>query len=73
MSAHRTLSFPLPYIEASWLKISTRGPLPGVCSRKGSGRKIFGLLTDDPALSAAQLIRRDESHGAVEQFFRDSK
>jgi SRSO17 transposase len=61
------------YINAGWLKVSALGPLHIVFSRKGSARKILGLVTDDPALSAAELIRRYEIRWTVEQFFKDSK
>ena len=60
-------------IDAGWLKVSALGPLHIVFSRKGSARKILGLVTDAPALSAAELIRRYEIRWTVEQFFKDSK
>jgi SRSO17 transposase len=61
------------YIDAGWLKVSTLGPLHVAFSRKGAARKILGLVTDDPALSAAELIRRYEIRWTVEQFFKDTK
>jgi SRSO17 transposase len=60
-------------IDAGWLKVSALGPLHIVFSRQGSARKILGLVTDAPALSAAELIRRYEIRWTVEQFFKDSK
>jgi SRSO17 transposase len=61
------------YIEAGWLKVSALGPLHIVFSRKGSARKILGLVIDDPALSAAELFRKYEIRWTVEQFFKDSE
>ncbi len=61
------------YVDAGWLKVSTLGGLHVVFSRKGSGRKILGLVTDAPELSAAGLIQTYESRWAVELFFKDSK
>jgi SRSO17 transposase len=61
------------YVDAGRLKVSTLGPLHVVFSRKGFARKILGLVTDDPELSAAGLIQTYENRWAVELFFKDSK
>ena len=61
------------FVDAGWLEVSKLGQLHGVFSRKGSARKILGLVTDAPALSGAGLIRTYEKRWAVEQFFKDSK
>jgi hypothetical protein len=42
-----------------------------VFSRKGFARKILGLVTDDPELSAAGLIQTYENRWAVELFVKD--
>ena len=60
-------------IDAGWLKVSALGPWHIVFSRKGSARTILGLVTDAPALSAAELIRRYEIRWTVEPFFKDSQ
>jgi hypothetical protein len=44
-------------VDAGWLEVSDLGLLYIVFSRKGGTRKILGLVTDDPELSAAGLIR----------------
>jgi SRSO17 transposase len=61
------------YLDAGWLKVSKLGSLHVVFSRKGSARKLLGLVTDDPELSAAELIQTYELRWTVEQFFKDSK
>lgn len=61
------------WIDAGWLQVSTLGPLHVVFSRKGAARKILGLVTDDPELSAVRLIPTYEKRWAVELFFKDSK
>jgi Transposase DDE domain len=60
-------------VDAGWLQVSTLGLWPLVFSRKGAARKILGLVTDDPELSAAELIPTYEKRWAVELFFKDSK
>jgi SRSO17 transposase len=44
-----------------------------VFSRKGDARKILGLVTDAPELSAAGLIQTYEIRSVVELSFKDSK
>jgi SRSO17 transposase len=61
------------FVDAGWLEVSNLGPLPLVFSRKGTARKILGLVTDAADLAAAGLIRTYEKRWAVEQFFKDSK
>jgi hypothetical protein len=61
------------YRDAGWLQVSTLGPLPGVFSRKGAARKILGLVTDDPELSAGEVIRTSERRWTIEQWINDVK
>jgi SRSO17 transposase len=61
------------FVDAGWLEVSTLGPLHTVFSRKGTEKRILGLVTDDPQLSAAGLIQTYEKRWAVEQFLKDSK
>jgi hypothetical protein len=60
-------------VDVGRLQVSTLGPLPVVFSRNGCARKIFGLVTDAPELSAAGLIQTYENLWAVERFFKDSQ
>lgn len=53
--------------------MSHLGRLPGVFSRQGSARKIRGLVTDAPALSAAHLIQPAERRGTIEPGVKDLK
>jgi hypothetical protein len=61
------------YVDARWIEVSTLGPLHVVFSRKGQARKILGLVTDAPALSAAGLIQAYKKRWAIEQFVKDAK
>jgi SRSO17 transposase len=61
------------FVDAGWLEVSTLGPLHVVFSRKGTAQHILGLVTDDSALSATELMQTYEKRWAVEQFFKDCK
>jgi hypothetical protein len=60
-------------VDAGWLAVSKRGNWHVVCSRKGTARKILGLVTDTPELSAAGLIQAYEQRWAVEPCVKDPK
>jgi SRSO17 transposase len=61
------------FIDAGWLELSRLGRLHVVFSRKGRARKILGLVTDNPALSAAQLIQTYDRRWTIEQWVKDVK
>jgi SRSO17 transposase len=61
------------YVDARWLQVSHLGVLHVVFSRKGAARKILGLVTDDPELSAAGLIRTYDKRWTIEQWVKDLK
>lgn len=61
------------FVDAGWVQVSTLGPLHVVFSRKGSAKKILGLVTDDPQLSAADIIRTYEKRWTIEQWVKDVK
>jgi hypothetical protein len=61
------------FVDAGWLEVSRLGSLHGVFSRKGTARKILGLVTDALDLSAAGLIRIDEKRWTIEPFVQDAK
>jgi SRSO17 transposase len=61
------------YLDAGWLQLSKLGTLHVVFSRKGTATKILGLVTDDPALSAADVIRTYDKRWTIEQWVRDVK
>jgi SRSO17 transposase len=44
-----------------------------VFSRKGTARKILGLVTDAPDLSAPQLIQTYDRRWTIEQWLKDLK
>jgi SRSO17 transposase len=61
------------WVDAGWLQVSTLGQLHVVFSRKGRARKILGLVTDHPALSAPQLIQAYDRRWTIEQWVKDLK
>ena len=61
------------YLDAGWLQVSTLGPLHVVFPRKGAARKILGLVTDDPELSAGDVIRTYERRWTIEPWVKDVK
>ena len=61
------------YCDAGWLQVSQLGLLHVVFSRKGVARKSLGLVTDDPAVSAAGLIQAYDRRWEIEQWLKDTK
>jgi hypothetical protein len=61
------------FVDAGWLEVSTLGKVHVTFSRKGSKKQILGLVTDAPALSAADLIRIYERRWTIKQFWKDAK
>jgi Transposase DDE domain len=61
------------FVDAGWLGVSKLGPLHVVFSRKGTAKKILGLVTDAPQLSAADVIRTSEKRWTIEQWLKDVK
>jgi hypothetical protein len=61
------------FVDAGWLEVSKLGPLHVVFSRKGTAKKILGLVTDAPALSAADAIRTYDTRGTIEPWLKDVK
>jgi hypothetical protein len=59
--------------DAGWLQVSHLGVLPVVCSRTGAARKILGLVTDDPKVSAAGRIQASDRRWAIEPWLNDTK
>jgi hypothetical protein len=56
-----------------WMKASSLGRLHVVFSRKRGEPKILGLVTDDPKLSARQIIRAYDPRWQIEVFFKDGQ
>jgi len=61
------------FVEAGWLEVSTLGPLHVVFSRKGTAKKILGLVTDAPELAAADVIRSYEKRWTIEPWVKYMK
>jgi len=61
------------FVDAGWLTVSHLGPLHVVFSRKGTAKKILGLVTDDPHLAAADVIRTYDKRWTIEQWLKDVK
>jgi hypothetical protein len=61
------------FVDAGWLEVSKLGPLHIVFSRKGTAKKILGLVTDAPEISAADVIRTYDKRWTIEQWLKDVK
>jgi len=61
------------YVDAGWMDIGGLGRLHVIFSRKNADRRILGLVTDDPKLSACQIIRAYDERWSIEVFFKDTK
>ena len=61
------------WIDAGWMRVSSLGRLHVVFSRKQGEPKILGLVTDDPKLSARQIIAAYDHRWQIEVFFKDGK
>jgi len=61
------------YVDAGWITVSDLGQLHVIFSRKNRDKKILGIVTDDPKLSAGQMIRMYDERWSIEVFFKDGK
>jgi hypothetical protein len=61
------------YVDAGWITVSDLGPLHVVFSRKKREPRILALVTDDPDLSAEQIIREYDERWSIEVFWKDAK
>lgn len=61
------------YVDAGWMDVGKIGRLHVIFSRKKADPKILGLVTDDPKLSACQMIRTYDDRWSIEVFFKDTK
>jgi len=61
------------YVDAEWMKVSDLGQLHVLFSRKNRDKKVLGIVTDDPKLSAGQMIRTYDERWSIEVFFKDGK
>jgi len=61
------------YVDAGWMNVGKLGRLHVIFSRKKTDSKILGLVTDDPKLSACQMIRTYDNRWSIECFFKDTK
>lgn len=68
---HKTVEY--RYVDVGWLKVSDLGRLHVIFSRKNGDRKVLGLVTDDPKLSASDMIKTYNDRWSIEVFFKDSK
>jgi len=61
------------YVDAGWLDVGDLGKLHVIFSRKNHEPKVLGIVTDDPKLSAGQMIQTYDNRWSIEVFFKDSK
>jgi hypothetical protein len=58
-------------LEAGWRQVSHLGARHVVVSRNGTATTILGLVTDDPALAAADVIRPDDTRWTLAPWVHD--
>ncbi|HID31443.1 MAG TPA: hypothetical protein EYP19_15785 [Desulfobacterales bacterium] len=61
------------YVDADWLDVKGIGRLHLVLSRKRNKPGILGIVTDDPSLSASEIIEVYGQRWHIEVFFKDAK
>lgn len=61
------------FVDAGWITVGQLGLLHVVFTRKGTAKKILGLVTDAPELSAAQLIQTYARRWTIAQWVKDVK
>jgi hypothetical protein len=61
------------YVDAGWMNVGKTGRLHVIFSRKKADPKILGIVSDDPNLSACQIIRAYDDRWSIEVFFKDTK
>ena len=61
------------YVDAGWMDVGKIGRVHVIFSRKKADPKILGLATDDPKLSACQIIQTYDDRWSIEVFFKDTK
>ena len=61
------------YVDAGWIPVSDLGPLHVAFSRKNREKKGLGAVSDDPKMSAGQMIRMYDERWRIEVFFKDGK
>jgi len=61
------------YVDAGGLKVGNLGELHVIYSRKNRERKIWGIVTDDPGLTPAKIIKAYDARWSIEVFFKDAK
>ena len=61
------------FADAGWLGVSKLGALHVVFSRNGTAKKILGLVTDAPQLSAADIIRTYDKRWTIAPWVKDTK
>ena len=54
------------YVDAGWMDVGKIGKLHVIFSRKKADPKILGLVTDDPNLSASQMIKTYDNRWSIE-------
>jgi SRSO17 transposase len=60
-------------VDAGWMGVGDLGRLHVVFSRKDGEKKVLGIVSDDPELSAAQIVETYTHRWTIEVFFKDVK
>jgi hypothetical protein len=61
------------YVDAGGMDVSDLGKLHVIFSRKNHEPNVLGIVTDDPTMSARQMIQTYDERWSIEVFFKDGK
>jgi len=61
------------YVDVGWMDVGKLGQLHVIFSRKNHEPKVLGIVTDDPKMSARQMIQTYDERWSIEVFFKDGK
>jgi SRSO17 transposase len=63
----------LTYVDADWIDVHGLRPLHVVLSRKRKDQRILAVVTDDPDMTADEILRTYGNRWWIEVFFKDAK
>lgn len=61
------------FVDAGWMRVSDLGSLHVVLSRKGKDKNILAIVSNDPILNDAHIIKAYAQRWKIEVFFKDAK
>lgn len=61
------------YVDVGWLTVGKLGDVHLVYSRRQGDKNMLAVVTDDPKLSASEMITAYAARWSIEVFFKDTK